>query len=454
MTLGQLVNLEQEKLQGEHAELLAEIGEYLRVLADETNILRIIRADLELIRDKHGDARRTEINEQESGAIDLEDLIEEGMMVVSISQRGYIKRTPTSIYRAQRRGGKGLKGATVEDEDPIEHLFVASTHDYLLFFTNKGKVYWQKVYELPELRRESKGRAIVNLLSLSEGESIAACLPVRDFEQANHYLVMGTRKGMVKKTPLQQYGRPKKTGIIAMNIKEDDELVAVAIVGPHDEIVQSTAKGQTSRFKQSTVRSSGRNAQGVNGIKLKKDDFVVGMVIADPEGTLLTLCQNGYGKRTPFGPNSPIVEGEEAEAEAPEGEVVEEEIVEAPEEAEALPEGEEPTDSGSFRYPTKGRRTGGVKDIVTTNRNGPVVATAAVRDEDELLIMTARGKLQRLRAADISIKGRRTQGVRIMSLDEGDTVIAVRTVPAEAKGPDDEVSLPVTPPEPPPPAAT
>jgi DNA gyrase subunit A len=421
MTLGQLVNLEQQKLAGEHAELLSEIGEYLRILSDDANIRAIIKEDLQEIKRKFGDERRTEITGEEIGCVDLADLITEETMVVSISHKGYIKRTPASVYRAQRRGGKGLKGAETEDEDPIEHLFVASTHAYLLFFTNMGRVYWQKVYDLPELKRDSRGRAIVNLLNLAEGEKIAECLAIRDLAAENLFLVMATRNGLVKKTPLEQYSRPKRGGIIAINLVDGDELVAVSVLGPEDEIIMSSAKGQAVRFRQGTVRSSGRNAQGVRGIKLRSGDYVVGMVVADPDATLLTVCQKGYGKRTLIGPN------------ASGGEVADEDAAEetAPPEAEVASDEEDAADSTSSRYPTKGRGTMGVRDIKTTDRNGPVIGIEVVRDNDELLMMTARGKLQRIAAADISVIGRNTQGVRIMSLDEGDSLVAVVRVPQE-----------------------
>jgi DNA gyrase subunit A len=439
MTLGQLVNLEQQKLADEHSELLKEITEYLRILSDDANIRAIIRDDLLEIRKKFGDDRRTEITGEEIGSVDLEDLITEETMVVSISHKGYIKRTPSSVYRAQRRGGKGLKGAETEDEDPIEHLFVASTHAYLLFFTNLGKVYWQKVYDLPELKRDSRGRAIVNLLNLAEGEKIAECIAIRDFSETGRFLMMGTRKGLVKKTPLEQYSRPKRGGIIAINLKEGDELVAVSVSGPEDEIIVSSAKGQAVRFRQGTVRSSGRDAQGVRGIKLRSGDYVVGMVVADPDATLLTVCQNGYGKRTLIGPNAPadaIAEDEVADEAAADSSphAPREEDISRSEMTTVEETGEEEGDSSSSRYPTKGRGTMGVRDIKTTDRNGPVIGIEVVRDADELLMMTARGKLQRLAAADISVIGRNTQGVRIMSLDEGDTLVAVVRVPPEEEG--------------------
>ncbi len=440
MTLGQLVNLEQERLGGEHAEILTEIKEYLRILSDEANILAMIRQELIDMKKRFGDKRRTEITGEELGNVDLEDLIEEQQMVVTISTRGYIKRTPSNTYRAQRRGGKGLKGATTEDEDPIEHLFVASTHDYLMFFTNMGKVYWQKVYDLPELSRESRGRAIINLLTLAEGEQIASCLAIRNYDLPDHFLVMATRKGLVKKTPLEQYSRPKKGGIIAISLREGDELVSVALLKKGDEILMASAKGQACRFKQSLVRSSGRNAQGVKGIRLRAGDSCVGMVVADPSATLLTVCENGYGKRTPFGPNSsePDVEPAEDETatatEAPSEPVVEEEG------------GEEGEDSGA-RYPTKGRGGLGVRDIRTTTRNGPVIGIAAVTDDHEILMMTARGKLQRTPASGVSVIGRNTQGVRIMNLDEGDTVAAIVRVPKEETI-EDEEAMPISPPVP------
>jgi DNA gyrase subunit A len=447
MTLGQLVNLEQERLAKEHAELLAEITEYLRILADDRNILAIIREDLVLVRDKFGDNRRTEINEQETGKIDYEDLLEEEMMVVSISHRGYIKRTPSSVYRAQRRGGKGLKGATVEDEDPIEHLFVASTHDYLLFFTNKGKVYWQKVYDLPELRRESKGRAIVNLLSLAEGESIAECLAIRDFNLPDHYLMMATRKGLVKKTSLEQYSRPKRGGIIAIKLREDDELVDVVLTKPGDEVLLATSKGMAIRFKQTDARAMGRNTSGVKGVSLKKDDALVGMVVANPEETLLTVCEKGFGKRTPFGPNEEAAEEVDETADDVAADDVTAEISdeESPDAADdALPEdsgvedenGDESSDESADnpsgqRYRTQRRGGQGVRDIKTTTRNGRVISVVSVTDTDEVLMMTARGKIQRIKVSDINVIGRNTQGVRIMNVDDEDALAAVVCVPQE-----------------------
>ena len=429
MTLGQLVNLEQEKLSDEHAHLLLEIIDYLDILSDQQRIYGIIREDLEEIKRRFGDARRTEISMEEVGNIDLEDLITEETMVVSISHRGYIKRTPSSVYNTQRRGGKGLKGAKTDDEDPIQHLFVASTHAYLLFLTTSGKVRWQKVYDLPQLGRESRGRAIVNLLNLEEGEKIAQCLAVRDFNQPGHFVVMATVDGLVKKTPLEQYSRPKKGGIIAIKLREGDALIDAAVVGPDNEVVLVTSSGMAIRFNESDARPMGRNTSGVKGIRLSKGDSVVGMVVADPDATLLTVCENGYGKRTYFGRNA-VVEEAELPADDSTPDASSESISEAPEPADA-PEAVEESTSSSARYRTQRRGGKGVRDIRTSARNGKVISIARVNDEDEIFMMTAKGKIQRISAADINIIGRNTQGVRIMNVDEGDSLIAVVRVPPE-----------------------
>ena len=423
MTLGQLVNLEQERLGEEHGKLLEEITEHLRVLGDEQQILQIIKDDLAEIRKRFGENRRTEISGEELGDVDLEDLITEETMVVSISHQGYIKRTPASVYRAQRRGGKGLKGAATDEEDPIEHVFVASTHAYLLFFTNKGRVYWQKVYGLPQLNRESRGRAIVNLLSLEPDEKIADCRAVRDFNLPDHYLMMATRKGLIKKTPLEAYSRPRTGGIIAIKLREDDELVDVTVARAGDEMVLATAKGMAIRFSEADARPMGRNTSGVKGISLGKDDELVGMVVADPQATLLTACENGYGKRTPFGPSTYVPSEIPAEGE------LTDELTEAPPEPEVAEPDEEAGDetSSAARYRTQRR------DIKTTQRNGKVIGITPVTDDDEVMIMTARGKIQRIAVREISVIGRNTQGVRMMSLDAGDKLAAVVRVPREAE---------------------
>lgn len=417
MRLGQLVNLEQEKLTEEHKQLLEEITNYLDILANQSRVYGIIKEDLEEMKRRFGSPRRTQISNEELGNIDLEDLITEETMVVSISHEGYIKRTPSSVYNTQRRGGKGLKGAKTDDEDPIEHLFVASTHAYLLFLTTTGKVRWQKVYDLPQLPRDAKGRAIVNLLALEEGEKIASCLAVRDFNQEGYYVVMATRSGLVKKTPLEQYSRPKRGGIIAIKLREGDELVSANVIGPGDEVIMVTASGMAIRFKESDARPMGRNTSGVKGISLVGDDEVVGMVVAEPDATLLTVCENGYGKRTPFGPNAVIDSGgEDSESDTENG-------------------------SSSARYRTQRRGGKGLRDIKTSNRNGKVIAIARVDDEDEIFLMTGKGKLQRIAAKDINVIGRNTQGVRIMNVEGDDTLVAAVRVPPEEEADEETVAV-------------
>ncbi len=447
--MGQLVNLEQDKLTDEHAKLLEEIEGYLTILSDQKNIFAIIREELEEIARRFGDDRRTEISDEELGQYNLEDLITEETMVVTISHRGYIKRIPATTYRAQRRGGKGIMGAKTDDEDPVEHLFVASTHAYLLFFTSQGKVRWLKVYDIPLLNRESRGRAVINLLNLGEDEKITECVAVRDFNLPGHFLVMATRQGLVKKTPLVQYSRPKKGGIIALKLREDDELVDVVVVGPDDQILLATAMGKAIRFSESDVRSMGRNTSGVKGIRLRKGDTVVGMVIADPSATLLTVCEQGYGKRTWFGAGEKLAPPPEELDENGEPIDVAEASEPADVEAEAEGGADEPNSSQSYR--TQRRGGGGLMDIKTTKRNGPVIGVVPVTDEDELLMMTSRGKIQRVAANEINIIGRNTQGVRIMNIDEGDALTAIVKVPKEDVVDEDQIAL--QPPISPPPAA-
>ena len=432
MRLGQLVNLEQEKLGAEHAELLAEIIDYLDILGSQERIYGIIKEDLEDIKRRFGDARRTEISLEELGNIDLEDLITEETMVVSISHQGYIKRTPSSVYNTQRRGGKGLKGAKSDDEDPIEHLFVASTHAYLLFLTTAGKVRWQKVYDLPQLARDAKGRAIVNLLNLEKDEKIAECLAVRDFDQEGYYVVMATRSGLVKKTPLEQYSRPKRGGIIAIKLRDGDELVEAKVVGPRDEVILVTAGGMAIRFRESDARPMGRNTSGVKGIKLVGDDYVVGMVVADPNATLLTVCENGYGKRTYFGPNADDAVADETMGESEsDDEPSDVEDESADDDGAENETGDGASSASGARYRTQKRGGKGLRDIRTSDRNGKVIGIARVDEGDEIFMMTAKGKIQRIAAGDINVIGRNTQGVRIMNVDDGDSLIAVVRVPAE-----------------------
>ncbi len=435
MTLGQLVNLEQEKLADEFHELLVNIKEYNRILSDNANILAIIRNDLIEMRDKYGDNRRTGIELVDLDA-NLEDLIMEENMVVSITANGYIKRTPTSVFKAQRRGGKGLKGAKTKEEDPVEHLIVGSTHDFLMFFTNKGKVYWRKIYDIPEGGRDSMGRAIVNFLALDKDEKIAKCRPVRDFDAEGRYLVMATKRGVIKKTDLADYRRPRKLGLIACNLREDDELIGVDIVGPGEDIVLSTKKGRAIRFDHTDARPMGRTATGVRGIRLREGDEVVGMAIVKPGANLLTVCENGYGKQTPFGYESSMTAGmddvnasdETEELKTPEDDT----MIESEEAESSETEETENNDSSARSYRRQTRGGMGVMDIRTSKRNGNVIGIAVVFPGDEIFLMTARGKIQRMCVDEIRITGRNTQGVRVMNLDADDRLIAVRFVPSES----------------------
>ncbi len=431
MQLGSLAGLERDKLGDEFRQLLDDILEYLRLLSDEAHLLALVRADMEEMKSKYGDKRRTAITEEELGVVTREDLIAEETMAVTLSHRGYIKRMELDTYKAQKRGGRGITGAKADDEDPIEHLFVASTHDYLLFFTDRGKVFWQKVYDIPLLNRTAKGRAVVNLLNLQEGEKVFNCLAVRDFD-AVRQVVMATRKGTVKKTALAEYSRPKAGGIIAIKLEDDDELIDVVLVSPGEDLLLATAGGMAIRFSQEDARSMGRATFGVKGIALVEGDYVVGMVVAHPEMDLLTVCENGFGKRTTFGPGDLPDDGNEEEpadepaatvpAVEPTGELAEGETAGAE-------SGESVKSGTSYRRQHRGGK--GLRDIKTSERNGKVVDIAAVHDQDEVLMVTAGGIIQRIRAGDVSRIGRNTQGVRIIRLDEGDKLVSLARVPPE-----------------------
>jgi DNA gyrase subunit A len=350
-----------------------------------------------------------------------------------------------SVYQAQNRGGKGILGARTDEEDPIEHLFVASTHAWLLFFTDYGKVYWQKVYDLPLQGRTAKGRALVNLLSLSEGERVTQCLAVQEFDE-DHYLLMATRQGTVKKTVLSAYARPLRGGLIAIKLDDGDRLIDVRIVSADDDVVLATRKGMAIRFTEADARAMGRATHGVKGITLVGDDAVVGMVVARPGLELLTATENGYGKRTPFGSGDAAAEGEddadagepEAEAEPEAGEAAD--AADAPASDATAPEGEPTSDAetdgapayrGNMQYRRQRRGGKGLRDIRTSARNGLVVDVLDVSSDDEVLMVTALGKIQRIRAADISRVGRNTQGVRIIRLDEGDKLVSMAQIPGE-----------------------
>jgi DNA gyrase subunit A len=435
MQLGSLANLEREKLQGEYHKLLDDIIGFLLLLSDEANILAVVREDMETLKSKYGDKRRTEISEEELSNVNKDDLITEETMVVTLSTRGYIKRTALMTYQAQNRGGKGITGGKNSEEDAMEHLFVTSTHAWLLFFTNFGKVYWQKVYDLPLQGRTAKGRALINLLNLADGEEVENCIGVKDFDD-EHFLLMATRNGVVKKTALTEYSRPKQGGIIALRLKEGDELVDVVVVGPGDDVLLATAAGMTIRFPHTNARKMGRATAGVRGIRLGKGDELVGIVVANPEMCLLTACVNGYGKQTPFGLGGTVpdlVEDDEtvdSDTDVPEDAAADPEAETADTDAAEV-EAEGQTERSGFHYRSQNRGGKGIRDIRTTARNGNVVAILAVSADDEVLMVTTGGKIQRLRAGDISVVGRNTQGVRIIRLEGDDKLASMARIPSE-----------------------
>ncbi len=385
MKLQRLTGLEQGKIDEEYKKVCADIKEYQAILASEKLVLNIIKKDVEEVKDRFGDKRRTEI----VGAVtelNMEDLIAEENVVVTISHEGYIKRSPLASYRKQHRGGKGITGAETKEGDFIEHLFVALTHDYILFFTDQGRVYWQKVYDIPQMGRTSKGRALINLLELKEGENVTSLIPARDFD--TRQLVMATSLGIIKKTELSAYGNPKKGGIIAINLDEGDKLIGVKLTNGKQDIILGTEHGKAMRFSEEDVRTMGRVTHGVKGIKLKDKDKVVGMVVVDENASMLTVCENGYGKRTDFS-----------------------------------------------EYTAHRRGGQGVINIKTTERNGNVVALIDVRDEDELIMITAKGMIIRTPVNTIRAIGRNTQGVKLFSVEEGDKLVSVaRVIPEDTKG--------------------
>ena len=438
MQLGQLARLQSDEIIKEYNDLRAKIRAWEELISSERNMLEVIKKDLVELRDKYGQERRTEITGEAVRVTDL-DLIPDEDQAVAISHRGYIKRLPLNTYRAQGRGGRGVSGGATRDEDFLEHFFVASTHAYLLCFTNRGQMYWLRVHEIPLGSRTSAGRAMANVLSLKEGESITSVIPVRDLEAARAstesvFLLMATRRGIVKKTALSAYARPKAGGIIGISLEEGDTLIGVVQTRPEDEVLLCTKNGMAIRFPDSGkggVRSMGRDTRGVKGINLRGGDEVVGMVVADPEGFLLTVCANGYGKRTPFGANTPGDLDEHDDTE----EVVE--VVEAPpEEPEASADEEAGRGERSSLTYRKQKRGGyGVRDIRASDRNGPVVGVAAVREGDDVMLVTTGGMVIRTLAGSIRVVGRNTQGVRLMDLRDGDRIASLARVPAGAEEP-------------------
>jgi len=378
LRLHRLTGLEQDKIISEYEELLNLIEELLAILSSKERLMQVIRDELIELRDQYGDQRRTEIFATQED-LTIEDLITEEDVVVTLSHEGYAKSQPLSAYAAQRRGGKGKSATAVKDEDFIDKLFVANTHDTILCFSSRGKVYWLKVYELPQAGRNARGRPIVNLLPLEEGERINAILPIREYDE-NHFVFFATANGTVKKTPLTDFSRPRASGIIAVELREDDQLVGVELTAGEQDVLLFSSGGKAIRFGEADVRPMGRNAVGVRGIKLAKDQKVISLIIAT-EGDILTATENGYGKRTAIAD-----------------------------------------------YPRHGRGGQGVISIQTTARNGDVTGAELVGAEDEVMLITTSGTLVRTRVDEISIMGRNTQGVKLISLGEGEKLSGIERI--------------------------
>jgi DNA gyrase subunit A len=382
MRLYQLTGLERDKVEAEYLEVIKKIN-YLRdLLANESKIYGVMKDDLLEIKKLYGDERRTNIVPDE-GELDIEDLIADQGCVITISHGGYIKRVPVSTYRQQRRGGKGVVGMDTKEEDYVEHVFTASTHDYILFFTEHGRVYWQKVYELPEGGRASRGKAMVNLLNIGNEEKIAAMIKVREFVETQH-LVMATEKGIAKKTNLQEYSNPRADGIIAIQIEEGDRLIGVKLTNGQDDVMLITRQGMSIRFNENQLRDQGRNTIGVFGIKLEENDRVESIEVVEPNSTLLVITENGFGKRTGF---------------------------------------------EEYRVQSRGGK--GIITIKATERNGQVVGAHAVHDNDAIMLITSAGQMIRMPISDIRTISRNTQGVKLIDLDEGDKLVSATPVEPE-----------------------
>jgi DNA gyrase subunit A len=382
MRLQRLTQLERTKLIEEHEQTLALIEELRGILASDEKLMTIIKTELLAIKEEYADARRTEIL-VETSDLTIEDLLADEEMVVTITRSGYIKRTHVEAYRSQRRGGKGVTGMETKEEDIVEDLFVASTHSYLLFFTNLGKIHLLKVHEIPEGGRQAKGKAMVNLLSLGENERVATCVPVRDFAAGGHVLFV-TKQGKVKKTQLEAYSHPRAGGIQAISLDENDEVIKTRRTDGQREVMIATKLGMIIRFSEEEVRPMGRGASGVRGIDVEAEDAVIGADVVQEGMTILTVTERGYGKRTPL-----------------------------------------------EEYRLQGRAGKGIIDIKTGGRNGNVVAMLQIRDLDDILVVTTKGKIIRFHAADVSAQGRNTWGVRIIDLEADDRVGSVCRVDAE-----------------------
>jgi DNA gyrase subunit A len=382
MRLQRLTQLERHKIVEEHEQTLALIADLKGILASEQRLMGIIKDELTALKEEFGDARRTEIL-AETADLTIEDLLADEDMVVTITRSGYIKRTHVEAYRSQKRGGKGVTGMETKEEDIVEDLFVASTHSYLLFFTNKGKVHWLKVHEIPEGGRQAKGKALVNVLSLAEGERVATCVPVRDF-QAGGYILFATKRGEVKKTEMTAFSHPKRGGIQAISLDAGDEVIAARRTDGQREVLLATAQGMSIRFGESEVRPVGRTAGGVRGIDVESDDQVIAAEVMQEGVAILTVTERGYGKRTPL-----------------------------------------------EEYRLQGRAGKGIIDIKTEGRNGPVVGMLQVRAGDDVLVVTSKGKIIRVHADEVTSQGRNTMGVRIIELDADDRVGSIARVEAE-----------------------
>jgi DNA gyrase subunit A len=378
MRLNRLTGLEQDKILAEYGELLTLIGDLSDILARPARLIEVVRAELVQIREQYGDARRTEISLDHLN-LRTEDLIEPQDLVVTFSHAGYAKSQPVSDYQAQRRGGRGKTATSTKDEDFIEKLFVAHSHDTLLCFSNRGQVYWLRVFELPQAGRASRGKPMVNLLPLVEGEKITAVLPIKQYDDT-HFVFMATRDGTVKKTPLSAFSRPRQSGIIAVDLRDDDRLVSVALTDGQREIMLFTSVGKVIRFTEEEVRPMGRDSTGVRGVKLSEGQTLISLIVVG-DGHILTASANGYGKLTPL-----------------------------------------------EEFPSHGRGGQGVIAQQITERNGEVVAALQVAADHELMLISSNGTLVRTPVGDVSIVGRNTQGVRLIRLDEGDRLTGVERV--------------------------
>jgi DNA gyrase subunit A len=395
MQLQKLTGLERKELETEHKDLRAKIAEYQAILADEKLVLQIIEEDMAELKTRHADKRRTEIAE-EAGEFDLKDLVQAENVAVTLSHEGYIKRTALETYRKQNRGGKGVVGGEAKEGDFLEHLLIANTHDWLLCFTDRGRVYKDQVLNLPQLGRYAKGRAIVNFLEMQSGERVQALLPIRYLADTERSIFFATRKGYVKRTSLTEFQNIRRGGIIALSLEEGDAVVGVALLREGQQVVLGTAKGMSIRFgvDEESVRPMGRQAYGVIGIRLEKDDRVVDMAVVDDTATLLTVCENGYGKRSSF---------------------------------EEYLRGGEPQGRGG-----KGLQNLS-KDLI--ERNGDVVGVKTVTDDDDLICITAQGQTIRVPMSGIRVIGRATGGVKLIQLAEGDRLVSVARVVHEDETP-------------------